>query len=735
MTQRRSGRGRAVRLACGLALAATATVAPSTAAPPSVAAASDELVVVAQQFNVAVDGTFDVTLQVADGLIELLDDPDAVVVVTSHRPVRDRTTFLAALGGALPRSEDTFDVLLAAPPVITDGGTVNPAVASRPTADTVSLRIPTESAGRTSAALQFSEPGVHPVVLELRAGRRRFETTTFVNRLPGADDTETGAATGSLSVGLILGQTAVPGVDDAGRPRISTDETADLTSLADSLSALDAAGAEDAPLPRAVVVEPASLSALDESDPDLAARLWPLLAASNLVAGPRLPLDPSAVAGSTSTSATDPVDLYTRWLRGGEDLLDALLPTTAIDRSVHVATTPLTRGGATMLRNLGTRLIVLPFDRFSEMDGSTGFFTDTSQLMTVELADGTSMPAVVVDPYLGERIDAATVHPVASAVEIVADLLVIAESIREEGRLVGRHGLVLASSNVGVPDAALVAALVPMLQSTPGLELVDPGELGSIVDSWLIDGRPVTLVPSDEATTTLDQRLALVDRLGADIAAYGSMLSANDPAVADWRRVTDAIPSTAITDAQAATMASSLDSQFAQLAAGIEVEASSFTLTGRTSVVRLGVRNTTDRTVTVKVRLNSPKIRFPEGDQLVVIPPQAVADVVADAIALSNGTSSVFVRVYTPQGPTDETLVPQVVLTARVTSFAGVAQLITVAALLLIVAWWARHWRRSHRTRQAAVHRDHHPATTQRRAEQPSDELSPDAAASTLPPP
>ncbi|MEN9504142.1 MAG: hypothetical protein RI958_68 [Actinomycetota bacterium] len=708
--------------------------------PVDAAAAGDELVVVAQQFNVAADGTFDISVQVPAELIGTLDDPDTDIIVTSYRSLTDRAAFLAVRDGTFPRTEDTFDVdptqspteplVSPAPPVFT-----------LTSDDTFTLRIPTETEDRTSAALQLSQAGVHPVVVELRVERRRYEATTFVNRLP-----VTAEPRNELAIGLVLGQTSMPGVDLDGQPLPTSAESDDLARLTAALEAIDgtgddaagddAAGENRRPVPRAVSIEPSSLRSLESADPALTARLTPLLAESDLVAGPRLPLDPTVIAATVPTARFDPVGLYTRWLREGEDLLDSLLPVTAIDRSIHLADAPLSAGAAVMLRNLGTRLVVLPFEQFAGIEGSTGLFTDTTQLVSVDLGDGSSIPAAVLDPYLADRLEADGDRTFGAAIDIVADLVVMADSIDGSGRLVERHGTILATSDLGVPDPALLGHLVPLLRSTPGLQMVDPADIATRVDVWLIDGRPVTIVPPAQGTVDLAARGALVADLTDDVAMYGSMFSPTDPAVVRWSSTVDAIPSTAVTDDQAAQMASGLDAEFAQLRTGLEVEASSFTLTGRTSTIRFGVRNLSDRAVTVRVQVNSSKIRFPQGDQEITIEAQSVTDVVADAVALSNGTSSVFIRVYPPAGRPDEGLVPEVVLTARVTSFAGVAQLVTVAAVLLIIAWWARHWQRSRRTKQAAHHVGHHPATATLRHDggAASTELSPDAAASTLPP-
>jgi hypothetical protein len=734
-TGRRAGTAAAAALAAALAIVLGAPLSsPAGAAPTSAPAVpfgnpvADDMALVSQEFNLDVDSELDITVALPAG-VEAADlGPDTDLVVSSHRLVTDRPAFLEAINGTLPRVEDTFDIPF------------DPAAASAlyamPTSETLMLRIPTESADRTSAALQMAQAGIHPIVIELRIGTRRYSTTTFVNRLPAPGEPGTGEGR-SMSVGLIIGQTTPPSIDSTATVQAGRAEIAELGRLADALAAADASpasvGLDPATLPpRAVGVEPSTLAALSTEVPELAARLAPLIAAGDVIARPRLPLDPGAAAGVDAAGAAEP--LYTRWLREGEDLLDQLLPSTVVDRSIEVVDRPLSDAGAVLRRNLGTRMLVMPFDVFTATEGNTGLFTDTTQLVTVGLSDGSTLPTAVIDPYIGERLDGGAGTPLATSIDVVADLVVMAQEIRESGGVVSRHGMVLGLSDLGVPDPTLLGNLTGLLLTTPGLRLIDPSDIGSVVDRWLIDGRPVQLTLPTSPSVDLTERFALIDRVTADVDAYSSMLADDDATAARWRSVLDTLPTTAIDDQQAADMAAVLDADFVAYRDAVRVDASDFTLTGRSSQVRFAVENTSDTPLTVRVSLSSPKIRFPQGDRTETLAPGTVTDVTVDAVALSNGTSSVFLRVYTPNA--DVSLVPEVVLTARVTSFAGAGQLVTGAALLLVLTWWVRHWREARRKQLAAQNIGRHPAgaAAERRAVGASDELAPDAAASSLPP-
>ena len=152
----------------------------------------------------------------------------------------------------------------------------------------------------------------------------------------------------------------------------------------------------------------------------------------------------------------------------------------------------------------------------------------------------------------------------------------------------------------------------------------------------------------------------------------------------------------------------------------------SFNLTGRTTSVPITLKNNADIPLTVRVRMSSPKLQFPDGDQTVEVPPQSFHEVKIEINALSNGTTGVTLEVFTPLG--DVRLAPPVPLTASINALSGVANLLTGAALLVLLTWWVRHFRRDRRGRQAAEAADRHPATRE------VDEMSPDAATSTLPP-
>ena len=81
--------------------------------------------------------------------------------------------------------------------------------------------------------------------------------------------------------------------------------------------------------------------------------------------------------------------------------------------------------------------------------------------------------------------------------------------------------------------------------------------------------------------------------------------------------------------------------------------------------------------------------------------------------ARSNGTSSLTISVVTPTFGQDVTA--PLVLTARVNALTGLGQVVTGAAVLVLVSWWYGHFRRRRRKRLALVGERRRPDRARRR--------------------
>jgi uncharacterized protein DUF6049 len=109
------------------------------------------------------------------------------------------------------------------------------------------------------------------------------------------------------------------------------------------------------------------------------------------------------------------------------------------------------------------------------------------------------------------------------------------------------------------------------------------------------------------------------------------------------------------------------------------------TLTSKTGVIPLVLSTTTDYPVRIQLRLDSDKLRFPEGTRrdYVLEPPAKTVDV--QAIAETSGTFPLRVVLQTSDGTRE---FASSTLLVRSTAYNVIAVAITAGAALFLVVWW-----------------------------------------------
>jgi uncharacterized membrane protein len=616
----------------------------------------------------------------------------ANVRVVLYRSIDERSELAATLAGEPPNEIDTLELPADGALAVAGGAT------------TLTVEAPTITEPHVLGALSMRLPGLYPIRVELRVdGRVVADHLTFVERLASNPPAS------SLNVAVLAA------VDDPG-PQPSSSQVADgrrdLAAIADV-----AAGAAG---PVSVAIPPVLAAGLS-ADPQLAASLSRALEGAELLSLPAHELDPSS-AVAIGESAT-----FTRELREGEDVLASALPEAPTSRSAWVVTSPISAGAVAVLRNLGFRLLLLDDEMYKSLDGNIGGYQDPTLAAEADVGDGFMMSAVVVSPsgrFLdSEYLTSAGLTAKDAAVALLAELLT---TKRELGG--GRRGVILATPDVGVPDADVVAAFTSLATDVPDLKLVRLSAIAGAIGTMRANGGPVSLTLPAVAGPDLADRQARITltQLSADAAA--SMMLDDTKAEA-WREELDTLLSTGLDDA-------TVDDALARISAEADAVRRSvkgpapftFTLTGRESVLRLNLRNDTDEPRRVLVRASSPKLTFPDGDQLVELAPSEITEVKLPVVARSNGTSSVEVELFTPT--LGQTVDGPVVLTARVNALTGLGQVITGGAVLVLLSWWFSHFRRRRRERQG---RGAPPRVTV-----PTQDVSPDAAeaiAGSRPPP
>ncbi|MSV79790.1 MAG: hypothetical protein F2681_02885 [Actinobacteria bacterium] len=688
---------------------AVAPIAHTSAVGPArpTWASDSPLQLISQVFDLDPAGTFSAVVGVPTE-IDAATVVRATLVVTAYNRVSTPAAVSAALEGELPRAIDSVDLAVVG--------------LGQPAAGRLEFAVPLESVTRTTAALQFPRPGLYPVVVELTVdGNVLADLLTFVHMLPSSTATNDAA----LPVAIAMATRSPVVLDDNTDVVIDPETTAEFTQLADLL--------ESTPLPVTLRIPPALLTAVAANGNDgaaLALRLSTALADRTLISAPSVPLDPSAAAADSQQS------LYTQWLRDGEDVLTGVAGVPPV-RTVVLGDQPISTTGGALERDLGARLMVLPPDRYDALTGGAGALTDPSQLVQVAVGPNITLPATVVDRVVAEELASTSAEPALIAIYTVTHLLAVRQQIVDGGGDPSRHGVTIATTDLGLPDTATFAALAGLLDTTHGLQPVTLDELGVHTATQSDKGGPVTVSLPDSITGSISTRTSTMSSLQREANSTGGMLADGAGRTADWNRVIGLLPTSAITDAQVDMLSASLRADFASIRNAVEMPTGfSFNLTSRSGMVRVKVLNDSNSPLSVQIRISSPKL-VPQAPQVVTLEPGEYNEIKLRIVARSNGDIPATLEIFTPDG--NIRLGPAVPLTASVKALSGLGNLVTGALLLVLLTWWARHLRQ-HRRAQAALR---HPVGAGRAPENLTTDsdvttetpaLSPDAQASTLPP-
>ena len=630
----------------------------------------------------------------------LLVDPDDVAGLVGSRV--DPGAF-----DALGRAVD--GVRIDARPLMTrnDDGTVN-----------LQLDIGTDVADSVETRLKLERPGLYPLQIQLLFGdpdtKQVIVTAgTVIQRLAGAADVDVVVAPPiDLSVVAVTSDSA-PDADEPTRElaRTRLDRAIELAATVTAPVTLEVAP---------------TLIAEVAATPEGSARLVTALENDELVALPIVPLDVS------SAVAAGQADAYTRLLSAGEDLLTDAVPSVPNRRDIWITAEPLSASGAQHLRDLGIRFVVVPAALFETSIGDD--LPPSDQFVEAELPDGGTLPFLVIDPLASQLTEEAADRilarstPTEWGVATLADMLVTqadddaTASPQSTGSTSGsasgsaraaapaRRSRILTTPDLTSPDARLIQALEQLTATTPAVRFTAASDLMEVTDVLLDDGRPVTIQLPEVAGPPLAARTELLDRTALQLASAASMLPEGDVRVAAWTAQLDTLISTGFTDAEAEAIAASLVAEAAMFSQAVVLpEPFTFTLTGRSGVIEVGIRNTLDEPLDVVLTFDSAKVNFPEGDQRVTLLPLGETSVNVPVDAEANGTSSINLVVSTPAG---EALGEPIELTARVTALTGLGQVLTGGFVLVLLTWWFTHWRGRRRAALANDGRERHPSAS-----------------------
>ena len=326
------------------------------------------------------------------------------------------------------------------------------------------LDLPTDSGLSDADHLRFDVPGLHALRVEILLGVHGFSTVlstagTVVQRLPGGG-----------SIGSPLHLSVMGAVDE---PPLGGDDTARAQSAGEVMALAEVADAIDSPATWSFPPTVVEALADDVRATDLALAL----SGDELTSRPATPLDVS------SAVAVDSLDVFTRQLLAGEDLLTSSVPTAPTRRDVWIAQDPLSASGAEALRDLGIRYIVMTPQLYAATVGTAPSSTD--RFVEIELPDGGRLPLLVVDSIgarYAEGVEPA-LSPTEFAVHNAAGLLLESVLIPDAGR----RSRVIAAPDLGPLDTTLLGELERIAGTTPDLRFTIGSTLTGLTDVEISD--------------------------------------------------------------------------------------------------------------------------------------------------------------------------------------------------------------------------------------------------------
>lgn len=563
------------------------------------AALTGELQIISQSNYVAADGTFEASLEWTGPV-----DPDLTVAVVILGRL-DTEAQLTSTPSVLNRVE--------AVPLITlrsGDGLLNIEVPIR----SFSPALPDEP-----DRIWIPEAGVYPIVIEIRdPGGAVASVRSHLIRL----------GTETLEIDLLPVSIVLP------------------LSSADGLGMDAVTGLLEAHplLPIAVLLDTSVINDLADR-PQATARLVQALGDREVIVGPLLDLDPSALAQIGHG------DLYRQAL----DQTTAALEASSLVVSDRVANIEprLTTAGAELLLHVGIDVVL-------DLEATTGGIIATP---------GGVLRIVAIDDELTSLLTSRN-RPAESAHLLLA-------------RLALRNERNTTPVLVGGPAmrGATVEAIETLLTALDDVGLLEPTSLVEFAEnSPALTIRPIES-PNQNLSTVSDTIQSILELNAAydDFHRGGSLSPAE---------VEDALLSALSRDRNTTDRTRALDLVRRQLEDALNAitlrENQAVTLTARRLTIPLSIENRSDGDRTVRLRFVSDKVEVDENDQLFDLPPGSTT-LELNVEARSLGVSPLGVEVWSPDGRIP---LEQARLQIRSTAVPGLGLLISGAALTFLIGWW-----------------------------------------------
>lgn len=635
-------------------------------APPRSLPSTIEARLIAQNFNVTIGKQFRFVVSIPNKatLSELRSTQNAVFRVEVHAAVASREAVReAAKGDITPSVIETHDLPFAN-------------LGSNDTGEVIALL--GSNAGGSSVRLRKS--GIYPVSLSIRVGEREASRLlTFVNFITVQTSRNSLSVSLAAEVNPPLSQT--PG----GETSLLDSTRTTLNNVVSSLNGNSGV--------MSLRLSPETLNSLAVSsnpqDASLLGQLQTVLAKHQVLASTFVPFDPS------SAEKAKLGDDFEKQLARGVEILDSRNGDAVLNLRTWFSTRPLTSDGIALLARAGfTNVVFSPqaAQSFGALD------TYTKQYRAMYADDATKKVSIAVaDPQLAATISGNSANPVQTSMAVAAEIIAQQSELAVGQRRPLDQHLIVTTRDGSLPNPVLMNSLLVALANAPQITLRPLGSIRRATEA----STPVTM-PSG-APIDLRSRRPQLQSVVDEILSTSSMLTTDAPSRMWWEDSFLLIQSDTLNSERFDQYLKGFRSQLRTFRASVSVPQSlTFTLSGKTSDLRLQLRNSANMPLSVLVTLSSAKLTFPEKPQVVTVAANSAVDLIVPVIARANGTFPLEVVLYTPDGTAQ--VGKRIRLSARVSALAGLGQLATGVALLLLASWWVAHWRKQHRVKAVENH-------------------------------
>ncbi|MGA1332235.1 MAG: hypothetical protein ACO31D_03645 [Ilumatobacteraceae bacterium] len=613
-----------------------------------------------------------VILTVAEPQVEeiadLLTDPAATAIVSLSKPLASREQVADVVAGSGFNEETS--ITLTGPVFVTS--TLNNEVVYQ-------LNLPTSAAQRGDA-LRISREGLRALRVTVTRGDEFFaQANTFLNIVANR-------TYAPLPVFFVADADGAPSLQPDGTIRLGDEERERLRDLRDLIY-------RKPPAVRiGVRIRPDIFDGLARSnepdDQQLREDLFNKLPESNILVATFRPTSVASYAAAALKAQ------FEAQLLRGETLLDTLNGANLATRNTWLTNEPIDAAGIDLLRAFGVANVVA----VGAAASAYGADTETSRPYAMRSAlNGVVLS--IADSRYAQLLDVPTGTAHESAVAIAAELVAQRESIISSsiGAAALANRQVVLSSAAGVPAEPLIATtLLRLLRNTPQMSLRQLDDLAPSLEG-LARIQPPTVQVLDV--------LSIQSRTNAAISAVEALrevLATNDGVVDSWIEIIDVANDTSLSQQRRNEYLQTVVDQVESVRSGVVLPASSFTFGSRDSSLRIGLSNTSDFELSVRLQFSSPtgKLTFSPAFVDVVLPASGQREVVVDASARSNGLIPVELVLMSRSGVVLDVSEVRV----RVNAIAGLGRGVSVVFLVLLGAWWVIHARRNTRKKKAKEH-------------------------------